>query len=132
MSWAVERQTGRGNDERIVRCIPASYGIRLVLNSRSGLVYRYKQLKSLYKTMRLPCDSFLFVKSPRHPRTTKANVGLSVPQPTKTYGRRAGRRIARTFALTVSPQNNVSPPFDSRPDTPTPGGISSRSRTFAV
>ena len=52
MSWAVERQTGRGNDERIVRCIPASYGIRLVLNSRSGLEYRYKQLKSLYK----PCD----------------------------------------------------------------------------
>ena len=27
MSWAVERQTGRGNDERILRCIPASYGM---------------------------------------------------------------------------------------------------------
>ena len=45
---------------------------------------------------------------------------------------RFGRRTARTFPLFPPPQKNRSPPSDSSPDTPTPGGISSRSRTSPV
>ena len=43
-----------------------------------------------------------------------------------------GRRTALTFPLLPPPQKNRSPPSDSSPDTPTPGGISSRSRTSPV
>src|SRR5262249_19790641 len=46
--------------------------------------------------------------------------------------RRLGRRTALTFPLLPPPQKNSSPPSDSSPDTPTPGGISSRSRTTPV
>src|SRR5687767_13504973 len=44
----------------------------------------------------------------------------------------AGRRTALTFPLLPPPQKNWSPPSDSSPDTPTPAGISSLSRTFPV
>src|SRR5499426_3549215 len=43
-----------------------------------------------------------------------------------------GRRTALTFPLRPPPQKNRSPPSDSSPDTPTPGGISSFSRTSPV
>src|SRR5688572_12079798 len=43
-----------------------------------------------------------------------------------------GRRTALTFPLLPPPQKNRSPPSDSSPDTPTPGGISSLSRTSPV
>src|SRR5258707_15001519 len=45
---------------------------------------------------------------------------------------RPDRRTARTFPLLPPPQKNCSPPSDSSPDTPTPGGISSLSRTSPV
>src|SRR6266566_8826934 len=45
---------------------------------------------------------------------------------------RLGRRTVRTFPLLPPPQKNRSPPSDSSPDTPTPGGISSLSRTSPV
>src|SRR5712691_13530186 len=41
-------------------------------------------------------------------------------------------RTTRTFPLLPPPQKNRSPPSDSSPDTPTPGGISSLSRTSPV
>src|ERR1700731_5321510 len=37
---------------------------------------------------------------------------------------RLGRRTVLTFPLLPPPQKNCSPPSDSSPDTPTPGGIS--------
>src|SRR5271170_5005172 len=43
-----------------------------------------------------------------------------------------GRRTALTFPLLPPPQKNRSPPSDSSPDTPTPGGISILSRTSPV
>ena len=45
---------------------------------------------------------------------------------------RLGRRTALTFPLLPPPQKNWSPPSDSSPDTLTPGGISSLSRTSPV
>src|SRR5262249_40281188 len=45
---------------------------------------------------------------------------------------RLGRRMALTFPLLPPPQKNRSPPSDSSPDTPTPGGISTLSRTCPV
>src|SRR5438105_7554932 len=45
---------------------------------------------------------------------------------------RLGRRTALTSPLLPPPQKNRSPPSDSSPDTPTPGGISSLSRTSPV
>src|SRR5262245_56781287 len=45
---------------------------------------------------------------------------------------RLGRRTALTFPLLPPPQKNRSPPSDSSPDTPAPGGISSFSRTCPV
>jgi hypothetical protein len=45
---------------------------------------------------------------------------------------RRGRRTALTLPLLPPPQKNRSPPSHSRPETPTPGGISSLSRTSPV
>src|SRR5262245_30102200 len=45
---------------------------------------------------------------------------------------RRGRRTARTFPLFPPPQKKRSPPSDSSPDTPTPRGISTVSRTSPV
>src|SRR5436309_6024495 len=45
---------------------------------------------------------------------------------------RLGRRTVLTLPLLPPPQKNRSPPSDSSPETPTPGGISSRSRTSPV
>ena len=45
---------------------------------------------------------------------------------------RLGRRTVLTFPLLPPPQKNRSPPSDSSPDTSTPGGISSVSRTSPV
>ena len=45
---------------------------------------------------------------------------------------RLGRRTVLTFPLLPPPQKNRSPPSDSSPETPTPGGISSLSRTSPV
>src|SRR4029450_3880206 len=42
------------------------------------------------------------------------------------------RRTALTFPLLPPPQKKRSPPSDSSPETATPGGISSLSRTFPV
>ena len=42
------------------------------------------------------------------------------------------RRIARTLPLSPPPQKNRSPPSDSNPDTPIPGGISNCSSTSPV
>src|SRR5438874_9003294 len=47
-------------------------------------------------------------------------------------GPRLGRRTVLTFPLFPPPQKNRSPPSDSSPETPTPGGISSLSRTSPV
>ena len=53
-------------------------------------------------------------------------------EPPATAESRLGRRTALTFPLLPPPQKNRSPPSDSSPDTPTPGGISSLSRTSPV
>src|SRR5215470_13966208 len=45
---------------------------------------------------------------------------------------RLGRRTALTFPVPPPPQKNRSPPSDSSPETFTPGGISSNSRTSPV
>src|SRR2546426_9766226 len=45
---------------------------------------------------------------------------------------RLGRRTALPWPLLPPPQKNRSPPSDSSPEPPTPGGISSRSRTSPV
>src|SRR5262245_49078715 len=45
---------------------------------------------------------------------------------------RLGRRTALSFPLRPPPQKNRSPPSDSSPDTPVPGGILSSSRTSPV
>ncbi len=45
---------------------------------------------------------------------------------------RPGRRTALTLPLLPPPQKNRSPPSDSSPETPVPGGISSLSKTFPV
>src|ERR1700721_2242706 len=42
------------------------------------------------------------------------------------------RRTARTLPLLPPPQKNRSPPSDSSPDTPMPGGMSTLSRTSPV
>src|SRR5207245_5463599 len=47
-------------------------------------------------------------------------------------GPRLGRRTVLTLPLLPPPQKNRSPPSDSSPETPTPGGISSLSRTSPV
>jgi hypothetical protein len=48
-------------------------------------------------------------------------MGLWEPLPVAEL--RLGRRTALTFPLFPPPQKNRSPPSDSSPDTPTPGGI---------
>src|SRR5262249_27124493 len=55
------------------------------------------------------------------------STGVSEPLPAAEA--RLGRRTVLTFPLFPPPQKNRSPPSDSSPDTLTPGGISSRSRT---
>src|SRR5207237_6060064 len=46
--------------------------------------------------------------------------------------RRPGRRTVLSMPLLLPPQKKSSPPSDSSPDTRTPGGISSVSRTSPV
>jgi hypothetical protein len=58
--------------------------------------------------------------------STPVVEALSLAEP------RLGRRTARTFPLFPPPQKNRSPPSDSSPETPTPGGISSLARTSPV
>src|SRR5947208_12519228 len=58
------------------------------------------------------------------------STGISEPLPVAEP--RLGRRTALTFPLLPPPQKNRSPPSDSSPDTPTPGGISILSRTCPV
>src|SRR4029077_6276489 len=53
-------------------------------------------------------------------------ISVALPEP------RLGRRTARPFLPLPPPQKNRSPPSDSSPDTPTPGGISSLSITSPV
>src|SRR5580704_13484850 len=58
------------------------------------------------------------------------STGISEPLPAAEP--RLGRRTVLTFPLLPPPQKNCSPPSDSSPDTPTPGGISRLSRTSPV
>src|ERR1700736_1211575 len=58
------------------------------------------------------------------------STGISEPLPVAEP--RLGRRTVLTLPLLPPPQKNRSPPSDSSPDTPTPGGISSLSRTSPV
>jgi hypothetical protein len=58
------------------------------------------------------------------------STGISEPLPVAEC--RLGRRTALTFPLGPPPQKNRSPPSDSSPETNTPGGISSVSRTSPV
>src|SRR5262245_49821226 len=67
--------------------------------------------------------SALFAHGPWHGRSQGFGLGAEP---------RLGRRTALTFPLLPPPQKNRSPPSDSSPDTPTPGGISSLSKTFPV
>jgi hypothetical protein len=55
-----------------------------------------------------------------------------VSEPLPVAAPRLGRRTALTFPLLPPPQKNRSPPSDSSPETPTPDGISSFSRTSPV
>ena len=55
-----------------------------------------------------------------------------IPERPPVADPRRGRRTALTFPLLPPPQNNMSRPSDSSPETPTPGGISSFSRTSPV
>src|SRR5215510_9525060 len=59
-----------------------------------------------------------------------ASPGLLEPLPPAEL--RVGRRMALTLPLLPPPMKNWSPPSDSSPDTPTPGGSSSLSRTSPV
>src|ERR1700724_70205 len=56
--------------------------------------------------------------------------GIAEPLPVAEP--RLGRRTVRPLPLLPPPQKNRSPPSDSSPETPTPGGISSCSRTSPV
>src|SRR2546428_4088632 len=58
------------------------------------------------------------------------STGILEPPPVAAP--RLGRRTALTFPLVAPPQKNRSPPSDSSPDTNTPGGMSSFSRTSPV
>src|SRR6266478_1418641 len=58
------------------------------------------------------------------------STGISEPLPVAEP--RLGRRTVLTLPLLPPPQKNRSPPSDSSPETPTPGGISSLSRTSPV
>src|SRR5262249_35389921 len=58
------------------------------------------------------------------------STGIAEPLPAAEP--RLGRRMALTFPLLPPPQKNCSPPADSSPETFTPGGISSLSRTSPV
>src|SRR5713226_6994701 len=58
------------------------------------------------------------------------STGRSEPLPVAEP--RLGRRTVLTFPLLPPPQKNRSPPSDSSPETSTPGGISSLSRTSPV
>src|SRR5579864_3212348 len=51
---------------------------------------------------------------------------------TRTDSPRFGRRTVLTLPLLPPPQKNRSAPSDSSPETPTPGGISNRSRISPV
>jgi hypothetical protein len=55
-----------------------------------------------------------------------------VSQPLPAAETRLGRRTALTLPLSPPPQKNRSPPSDSSPETPTPGGRSSLSSTSPV
>src|SRR5439155_7400814 len=57
------------------------------------------------------------------------STGISEPLPVAP---RLGRRTVLTLPLLPPPQKNRSAPSDSSPETPTPGGISSLSRTSPV
>src|SRR5205823_5876664 len=58
------------------------------------------------------------------------STGISEPLPVAEP--RLGRRTVLTFPLLPPPQKNRSRPSDSSPETPTPDGISSVSRTSPV
>src|SRR5262249_5055126 len=68
--------------------------------------------------------------TPRHPQRHEEG---GVPTE-RLHGaeRRLRRRTALTLPLGPPPQKKSSPPSDSSPETPTPGGISSISRTCPV
>src|SRR6266849_3919228 len=71
--------------------------------------------------------------SPREGHIDYLRVGSTgVSEPLPAAEPRLGRRTALTFPLLPPPQKNRSPPSDSSPDMPTPGGISSLSRTSPV
>src|SRR5438046_4767705 len=55
-----------------------------------------------------------------------------IPEPLPVAEPRLGRRTLLTLPLLPPPQKNRSPPSDSSPDTLTPDGISSLSRTSPV
>src|SRR3954470_10945525 len=55
-----------------------------------------------------------------------------IPEPRLAAEPRLGLRTVLTFPLLPPPQKKQSPPSHSSPDTPTPGGISSFSRTSPV
>jgi hypothetical protein len=59
-------------------------------------------------------------------------TGVRAGSPLPTAGPRLGRRTDLTFPFLPPPQKNWSPPSDSSPDTRTPGGISSLSKTSPV
>src|SRR5690606_28140490 len=59
-------------------------------------------------------------------------VSPGASEPLPAAWPRPGRRTTLTVPLLPPPQKNRSPPSDSSPDTPTPGGISRRSRTSPV
>src|SRR6202162_2861824 len=58
------------------------------------------------------------------------SAGVAEPLPAAVA--RLGRRTALSLPLLPPPQKNRSPPSDSSPETPTPGGISMLSRTSPV
>ncbi len=63
-----------------------------------------------------------------HSAAGRAAVSDLLPAPEARFD----RRTALTFPPLPSPQKNRSPPSDSSPDTPAPGGISSLSRHSPV
>src|SRR5438874_8215991 len=65
-------------------------------------------------------------------RICRANVTIANQVSIFQRETRLGRRMALSFPLLPPPQKNRSPPLDSTPDTSTPGGISSLSRTSPV
>jgi len=92
------------------------------------LLLRSKTLLTLIITI---SKHLLSRASPKSPLSTR-NYFFGRAGVRRLLPASVGRRIARTLPVFPPPQKNCSRPSDSSPETLTPGGISSLSRTSPV